>query len=171
MYPLRMCVRVMRTQPMKEFISTALMPVFLMPCSRVTQQPWVAVEPWFLSSSGHLLHFPDLWIFHFLWLWSMDEGRVFFPETTAKKSLVVIPFSVMNQVHLYFNKAFLWGGWTEFPWRKGQLLSWKGCSVTTTHFGKDTVTYVLFAQIFTIVAFGASTAWNPNFLLLPGMLF
>lgn len=143
-YPLGMCVvlthnrcgvHMMRTQPLKELISTAILLGFFMPCSRLTQ-PRLTQKPCschYLATSytsRTTLDFPFSVIV-------VNGRRTNFPKTTAKKLSVVILFFTINQIHLSFRKDFLWGGAvSEFPRRKGQLLSWKGCSVATIHFGK-----------------------------------
>lgn len=60
-----------------------------------------------------------------------------FSETPAKKLLVVILFFVMNQVHLYFSKAFLWGVGLSFPEGKGSYYLGKD-AVLQQHISEET---------------------------------
>lgn len=116
-YPLGMCVvlthnrcgvHMMRTQPLKELISTAILLGFFMPCSRLTQ-PRLTQKPCschYLATSytsRTTLDFPFSVIV-------VNGRRTNFPKTTAKKLSVVILFFTINQIHLSFRKDFLWGG-------------------------------------------------------------
>lgn len=154
MDPLSMCVvlthsrcgvHTMRTQPLKELILTAMLPGFFMPCSRLTAtMDGARTLVSAITRPPLFLHFPN------------SSGFSIFPDcgeltedgfSKIHCQEIVSGYSFLrdeSNSSLYFRKDFQWeeeeegGHRTEFPLRKGQSPSWKGCSVATIQFRKGT---------------------------------
>lgn len=150
----------MRTQPLKGLFLTAMLLGFFMPCSRLTQPLWMAVEPWFLPLFGHLLHFPNhsgFSIFRDCGDWTDDD----FSKNHCQE--IVSGYSFLHDESdssLSSRKDFLWGGGAVsdcFPEGKGSYYLGKDAVLQQYISERDTVTYVFFDQIFMVLAFGAST--------------
>lgn len=177
MYPLSMCVvlthnrcgvHIMRTQPSKELFLTAMLLGFFMPCSRLT----ATMDGGRTLVSAIIqppLTFPEpLWIFHFTWLWWMDGGRIFQKPLPRNYQRLFFSSRWIRLIS-FLEKISYEEGCIGLSFPKGKGSFYLGKDAVLQQFISE-VTSVFFDQIFMVLAFGASTAWNPNLLLLPGML-
>lgn len=152
MYPLSMCVvlthnrcgvLIMRTQPLEELILTAILLGLFLPCPRLTQPPWMAVEPWFLPSFGHLLHFTNhsgFSIFRDCGEWTGDE----FSKNHCQES--ACSFLHDESDSSLFQKRFPSGGGGCFPEGKGSYPLGKDAVLQQYISERDTVTYVFLTR-------------------------